>query len=162
MGLGDISGTTKLDTATLQPDVEREFWAIVSALGRPKSYLDIGCGNAVWVRAAYNIGARPAVGIGTWEGRFSAIQAWKRSRILTRDVAAPFHLDCQLTCRFALVTALRVPVLPANLVSHVLPDGYIVVNDRAQCELDLELNRRATERVRAALGSSSYKVYFGA
>lgn len=81
---------------------EQAFWAILAHLGRPKSYLDVGCGDGWMVRTARMAGCKPSIGIeGSLEVRRVA-DRW--ARVAVHDLTQPLSLQW----KFDLVTSIEV------------------------------------------------------
>lgn len=139
-------------------ELERVFFGVVAVLGRPTSFLDVGCGDGWLVRAAHQLGAHPSLGVGS-EADKRAGKKW--APIIAFDIMEPFELDCLRTCKFQLVLNLQ-PADPVNLCNHMLPDGHIVTNQdytHRLVSLGLRMDRESTARLASALRSLDYEVY---
>ena len=99
----------------------RAILAVFAHLGKPESYLDLGCGDAWMVRAARQIGAKPSVGVEISRSVFEVCS--KYAKVIIRDLTRDFQLDR----KFDLVTCIEVAehlqpdctnVFANNLVKH--------------------------------------------
>lgn len=116
--------------ARFRPFNETAFWAIIAHLGRPTSYLDVGCGDGWMVRAAHMVGCKPAVGLEV-PGATRWIRRPRPYDIREHDLRDPFEIDAT----FSLVTCIEVgehlppesaDILVSSLARAVAPDGWLV------------------------------------
>lgn len=103
---------------------ERTFFAVMSQLSRPASFLHVGCGDGWLVRCARQLGATPALGIGTEHDRELGRQ-W--APILVMPLDAPIQLDCARACSFHLVWN-DAETSADNLSRHVANHGRLVTS----------------------------------
>lgn len=83
---------------------ERAIWAVISILGKPEGYLDLGCGDGSMV-AAINSISGGSIGVELSEAaREVAATVSSRARILVKDLRNP----CELRGPFSLVTCIDV------------------------------------------------------
>jgi len=81
---------------------EQALWAVAAILGRPSSYLDLGCGDGWMVRIAQMLGCAPAIGL---EGSATCVEVGSQyADVRLQDLAQPFNLECT----FDLVTCIEV------------------------------------------------------
>lgn len=105
-----------------RPFNERALWAVFAHLGKPESYLDMGCGDGWMVRTARLAGAKPSIGIEVSKDakRF----ARRYACVFAYDLTKPMRLPTE---KFDLVTSIEVgehlkpegsEVFVQNLVTH--------------------------------------------
>jgi hypothetical protein len=123
LGPPDFNSPAWFDTLRpLRPWNERALWAIFAHLGRPESYLDLGCGDGWMVKTARDIGIRPALGV-----EVSAIardMAPPGTVILVRDLTKRINLSTTfdvVTCIDVghLIPLTRLPAFVDNVARHV-------------------------------------------
>lgn len=67
------------------------MWAAFAHLGRPTSFLDLGCGDGWMVRTARMAGAKPAVGVELSPDIKKLRIKW--AKVLIHDLSTPFDLE---------------------------------------------------------------------
>lgn len=133
-------------------DRERVFYAIVSVLGKPTSFLEIGCGDGWLVRAARQLMCRPSLGIGS---AADAAAASKWATVLVRDYSAPFDIRG----KYGLVLALGQRVHLETARQLVEPGGYLVTTEFAGTSIGLAYDERASDRLYRILEPTRVGVY---
>lgn len=135
---------------------ERAIWAVISVLGRPSGYLDLGCGDGAMVQAIYSI-AHGALGMELSEAArdIAAVQS-PNARIIVRDLRRLLPP----TGSWSLVTCIDVvdwvdgvtPAFWAN-VAGASAEWLVWTGKAHRSELEwrgLRYCARETERVAAA------------
>ena len=140
---------------------ERIILTIFTHLGKPKSYLDIGCGDAWMVRAARMLGCKPSIGVEISDACQKLSKKW--ARVLIGDISKPLVLRNN----FDLVTCINVldildadscPCAANNLVKYA--DRWIVISTNNPvkwkslvCEQGMLYEDELTDAVRSTLCS---------
>lgn len=106
---------------------ERLAWATLAHLGRPMSFLDIGCGDAWMVRTARMTGARPSVGIESSPVVKRFKPRW--AQVIVFDMSQSFFLGRKFDMVMSVGVGQHIPDVSAdvyvdNLVNHA---GYWLV-----------------------------------
>lgn len=125
-------------------DEERLFFAVVSVLGRPDSFMHIGCGDGWLVRAAWQLQARPALGI----ERRQPDKPWGR-RVIVRDWTQAFD---NIRGRYDLVLALNEETHWPSVFELVADRGHLVMCSTAGLFISSKLvySTAATETLNAS------------
>lgn len=106
---------------------ERMTWAVLAHLGRPASFLDVGCNDAWNARTVRMTGANPVVGVEPADEAHSFRPKW--AKVMHLNPARKFWLGRKYDMVMCLGLASRLPeehadILVANLVEHA---GYWIV-----------------------------------
>lgn len=104
---------------------ERVLWAVLSIIGRPDGFIDVGCGDGWVVRTAFAAAIKPSIGIES-DSEVCAATALN-SKMLCRQLDEPFRVGGYFELVFCLTATKAswdIERLGYNLLSHT--DKWLV------------------------------------